>query len=557
MQEFRKWNDMLTEQALLDEGTLTEAYGYYHINANNPPPIEALLYRWVKDGEKLFDEEIHAYYSVSDLLPWREFVRSRNNTNLSPEQYDSSKEDIAENGIRNPLQILLGRNGKAKIGEGNHRLAIALELNLKQKIPVVFYFYMKVEKDEQNLREMRIEKMHDKIRLMEAAYSDETIRKIMQVIVRAGGKPYIIGGSVRDEIIYKTRDASKDVDFVVCGLPLEKIAEILSHMGKVNLVGKVFGVVKATIDGEEYDFAIPRTKEVKVGPGHGDFKVILDPYAPIEEDLSRRDFTINALAKDPSGKIIDAFGGIKDLENGIIRAVGDPRERFSEDPLRILRAVQFAARFNFTIERQTFQAMIETRSSLRQISAERILEEFYKAWSKGATNSKYLNELLEKLGIGKLLFGVDFSPMTWNFKKNNNNVTTAFVASFLNGGKAEILKPPVELMALLTLARIVKERGAENLHSVRGIRRIHLQQVQEVFYQIENLELNQLAEKLEKVMTLPLVPTELDIGGEQLLSSGLRGPDVGQAQQRILKAIHAGQIQNDYREILDFLFPSK
>ena len=188
------------------------------------------------------------------------------------------------------------------------------------------------------------------------AINPETIEKIESALIGAGAESYIVGGAVRDELLPNT-PSSKDIDFLVRNLELNQIANTLSHLGKVKEVGQAFGVVTATIDGEEFDFAIPRTAETKTGEKHTEFDVVTDPKAPIEADLGRRDFTINALAKDSNGNIIDLFGGQEDLQNRIIRAVGDPNERFKEDPLRMLRAIQFATRFDFDIEQNTAKAI--------------------------------------------------------------------------------------------------------------------------------------------------------------------------------------------------------
>ena len=139
-----------------------------------------------------------------------------------------------------------------------------------------------------------------------------TIDKIETALIRAGGESYIVGGAVRDELLPDT-PSSKDIDFLVRNLELHQIVNALSHLGKVKEVGQAFGVVTATIDGEEFDFAIPRTAETKTGEKHTEFDVETDPNAPIEADLGRRDFTINALAKDAEGNIIDLFGGQEDL----------------------------------------------------------------------------------------------------------------------------------------------------------------------------------------------------------------------------------------------------
>ena len=210
------------------------------------------------------------------------------------------------------------------------------------------------------------------------AVNPQTIKKIQDALKQAGGESFIVGGAVRDSLMPDVPE-SKDVDFVVTGLSLEDISRILSPLGKVDQVGAAFGVVIAKIDGEDFDIAIPRTGETKTGDGHGDFDVTTDPNASVESDLQRRDFTINAMAKDSEGNIIDQFGGVEDLKNKIIRAVGEPEERFNEDPLRMLRALQFAVRFGFTIEPKTAAAIKKLSAKFKTISEERILGEFKKA----------------------------------------------------------------------------------------------------------------------------------------------------------------------------------
>jgi len=552
----KKWHQVLRESILEEDESLRYASKDYRaIDPHNPPSIQEILTNWVQKNIALYDEHIHAYYPVKQLIPWREYTWSRQNARMSPEEYDDLKSDIAERGIQSPLMIVLGRNGKAKIGEGNHRLAILIELGYTGLVPVRFLFHQNVEKNSQNLYESKLAESQKSFKLLEAAdIGGKTVKMIMRTIMHAGGKPYIIGGSVRDEMIGK-ETRSKDIDFVVCGLPLESIANALRSLGKVNMVGKSFGVVKATIEGDEYDFAIPRAKETRVGSGHGDFEIVLDPNAPIEEDLSRRDFTINALAKDPSGKIIDIFGGIQDLKNGIIRAVGIPKERFAEDPLRMLRAIQFATRFNFDIEPKTAQAIRENRAELRRISSERIFEEFTKAWTKGFADSRKLILLLNKLAVGTTLFGVDFEPIEWQNKEPDYSIKTAFVSCFVRGGDETILRAPTDLLALLYLARIVSKTEAENLYKIKNIRRTRLEDVAKVFRNIMDIRFRNLAEKLEKILELPIEPKELDVTGEQLMQLGLSGAQIGAAQYKVLEAVHQGQIQNNHQEILNFISP--
>jgi poly(A) polymerase len=179
---------------------------------------------------------------------------------------------------------------------------------------------------------------------------------------------YMVGGIVRDTLLGKTK--SKDFDFIfrkVSGKKLEKALQ--NEKGQVDLVGRNFGVYKYTpkdskLD-EPIDIAFPRVEFAAGTGGKKDFEVQADPNLPVEKDLSRRDLTINAMAYDVrEGKLIDPHGGKKDLENKIIRAVGNPHERFGEDYSRMLRAIRFACKFNFEIEEKTWQAIIENAKHL-------------------------------------------------------------------------------------------------------------------------------------------------------------------------------------------------
>ncbi len=195
------------------------------------------------------------------------------------------------------------------------------------------------------------------------------------------GRLYEVGGTVRDSIL-KLRETSKDSDFLVTGIPYQELFSILRRFGRVDVVGKSFGVIKfspfesAGDAASQIDFALPR-REHSTGTGHKDFSVNFDHNIPVEEDLYRRDFTINAIARNvDTGEIVDPLNGRSDIEAKIIRYTS--AESFREDPLRMLRAVQFAARLNFTIEPQTYQSICDYARLIETVSAERIAEELNK-----------------------------------------------------------------------------------------------------------------------------------------------------------------------------------
>ena len=203
------------------------------------------------------------------------------------------------------------------------------------------------------------------------------------------GRIYEVGGAVRDKFLFGGK-STKDRDYLVTGVPYEDLTRILKTHGRVDLVGRSFGVIKFTQfkSGVAYtfDITLPR-KEYSTGIGHKDFEVDFDPGLKVEDDLSRRDFTINAMAYSlDSEELVDPLGGKIDLEKRQLRMVYD--ESFVDDPLRMLRAVQFAARFDFLIEPRTFEALRQHASLIKSVSSERIAEELNKLMELANTPSE-------------------------------------------------------------------------------------------------------------------------------------------------------------------------
>lgn len=200
--------------------------------------------------------------------------------------------------------------------------------------------------------------------------------EFLKAIHKANAEIYLVGGNVRDHLLKRTH---KDHDFLIRKIGLDELTEVLRPYGWVNHVGKSFGVLKfrpRKFPDVEFDLSFPRV-EKSTGKGHKDFEVNFNPELSVETDLGRRDFTINAMAIDiQSKKHIDPFGGQKDLKNKLIRQVF--REAFEEDPLRLLRAVQFAARLRFDIEEETWKSMKKHSELIKTVSPERISEEIKK-----------------------------------------------------------------------------------------------------------------------------------------------------------------------------------
>ncbi len=213
--------------------------------------------------------------------------------------------------------------------------------------------------------------------------------------ILARGELFRVGGSVRDRLLGLPDVA--DADFLVRGIPPEALEAMLESRGRVQLVGKIFGVYKFTPAGETvtYDIVYPRS-ELSTGVHHRDFDVRTDWNLPVEEDLRRRDFTINAIAERlPDGQRVDPFGGAGDLERRVLRTIF-PRA-FQEDPLRILRGARFAARFDLDVEEETLRMMTEASALVSTVSPERARDEFTKTLTQCRQPSRAF-ELLRRIG---------------------------------------------------------------------------------------------------------------------------------------------------------------
>ncbi|REK02512.1 MAG: HD domain-containing protein [Acidobacteria bacterium] len=211
----------------------------------------------------------------------------------------------------------------------------------------------------------------------------------------AGGRAMLVGGCVRDRLMGREA-VEKDWDVEVYGVEPEKLEKILKEFGPVNSVGAIFTVFKI---GQDLDVSIPR-RERKTSRGHKGFAVEGDPAMSFEEACRRRDFTVNAILEDPlTGEIVDPFEGRKDIENEVLRAV-DPNT-FVEDSLRVLRAVQFAARFGFEIEPEAKELCRSI--DLTDLPEERVWGEIEKLLLKAPKPGEGL-KLIYELGIDEQLF---------------------------------------------------------------------------------------------------------------------------------------------------------
>jgi len=214
-----------------------------------------------------------------------------------------------------------------------------------------------------------------------------------------GRDVHAVGGYVRDLL---RRIPSDDVDILITRHSLESIIRKLSPHGRVDLVGKSFGIIKFTRKGKTYDLALPRSDRAKGSGsrGHKDIAVAADPFLPIEKDLERRDFRCNSIAlRLADGLLIDPFGGRRDIAGKIIRVTN--ARAFPEDPLRVLRAARFASALNYRVDPAVY--VLAKDLDLQGLSAERVTEELFKILLHSNRPSLGLEELF-RLGVLGQLF---------------------------------------------------------------------------------------------------------------------------------------------------------
>ncbi len=195
-------------------------------------------------------------------------------------------------------------------------------------------------------------------------------RKICTAVRDAGGRGFLVGGMVRDRLLQLP---SKDLDLEVYGIEPEALKSLLQAFGQVRLIGQRFAVLHLHSAEGDAEISLPRT-ESKTGPGHKGFAVHANPHLTPREASRRRDFTVNAILEDPlTGEVLDPWNGRRDLEQGLLRHVSSA---FAEDPLRVLRAARFVARFGWRLHPKT--AALCRSLNLEELPKERVVQEWQK-----------------------------------------------------------------------------------------------------------------------------------------------------------------------------------
>lgn len=414
-------------------------------------------------------------------------------------------------------------------------------------------------------------------------------------IISAGGDIYAVGGIVRDAIMNKPSD---DLDIVVRGVPYDELYSILSKYGKATDTShekeegdKDFGSTKFVSNNEDFnqylnlngvardvDVMLPRKDAKDPGiKGHKGIKSDVNPMYSIEDDLGRRDITINAIAMDLDGNLISKGTGLEDIKQGVIKAVSE--DAFIEDPLRMLRAVRFNARYNYDWDDATIDLIkqnVHLLSDKSELPKERFLMEFEKMIGKSDLGRAV--KILVDLGMYKAIFGINSKIKDYDKFKDAKNVAEFAYMLFENEPKETIVNLAQKnitnnkdtiayIQALILYLDKIKDREISDYDRVNYLSK---------FYKLSgDAMLNsdfvkegdrQIVNKLHSG-SIPKDENGLSFKGQEFVNYITRkvidhfgdyikkrdGIKMGKAKKSALQSIYANKIQNNNSEIKDFL----
>ncbi len=375
------------------------------------------------------------------------------------------------------------------------------------------------------------------------------IEYMLKKLANNGYGAYLVGGCVRDFLLGKTPD---DYDITTSALPDETM--VVFDGEKVIPTGLKHGTVTVIYDGVGAEITTYRTETTYSDGRHPD-KVEFS--RDIADDLCRRDFTVNAMAMGQSGEIIDLYGGKDDLENKVIRAVGNPMERFTEDALRILRVFRFSSKLGFDIEEETLKAAAKLAPRLSLVSRERIFVELEKLIC-GKFAGKTLKIMLEnkifdcifdhpQINTAALEYIDKIPPLSY----------TRFAALFLYDERinahVKSLKPSNEFaVAVKNIAECTLPKNGDKPTLRRVLSKYKHFAIERAM--AENM--GEIGNKLFEIFDAEkcFSVSDLDIGGEDIARlTSRRGKEIGQALQLLLEAVFDEKVENNFFALTEYL----
>lgn len=379
---------------------------------------------------------------------------------------------------------------------------------------------------------------------------------VLQTLEDAGFEAYFVGGSVRDVLLHRH---VHDVDITTSAYP-EEVKELFD---KSIDTGIKHGTVTVLYGGESYEITTFRTES-----GYQDFRRPdhVTFVQNLDEDLKRRDFTINALAMDMHGNIVDLFNGIEDLKNHIIRAVGNPEKRFHEDALRMMRAVRFMSQLEFKLEEKTEQAIKDNHELLKKISVERIREEFVKmglgSFSREAFQifldtqlSEDVPDFAGKKDLLQVYPQLKFSPTMetslWAVIIILLKVPNEKIGKFMRDWKnSNAMTEKVE--QIIKMFDLIADHVPTDYNLFEAGEDIIINTIDVAHILGQPISSEAL---VDRYLALPIKkPSELAVDGRFLIKRGMRpGAQLGHTLNKIRELVVAGEIENSEEAIEQYL----
>ena len=381
---------------------------------------------------------------------------------------------------------------------------------------------------------------------------------VLQTLKEAGHEAVFVGGSVRDLVLGKE---ISDVDIATSATP-EEVKSLFSHTVDVGIE---HGTVLVLHHYDSYEVTTFRTEGTYQDFRHPDSVTFV---RSLEEDLMRRDFTINALAVNDKEEIVDYFGGIEDLEREIIRCVGNPMERFNEDALRMMRAVRFAGQLGFSIESDTFNAIRTLKANLERVAVERMKVEFekmilsphrdlaFKAFVESelyhsCPDFKEAKETLLKLGE----FPLEKMTITqaWILFAYYERLSIPQLRKVLKNWKSSNDQISTILTGYQTLlARLEKEWNAFLAYECPEVLAIEVEQLLPGIGHSEQLV--ELEEVYRQLPIRSMKDIQIDgFGVKEALGLEKMGPIIGEVLQALQTEILSGRLANENTEIVSWI----
>ena len=379
---------------------------------------------------------------------------------------------------------------------------------------------------------------------------------VLKQLEQAGYEAYFVGGSIRDLILNRP---IHDIDIASSAYP----EEVKRLFPKTIDTGIKHGTVTVLNDGASYEITTFRTES-----GYQDFRRPdhVTFVQNLAEDLKRRDFTINALAMNRAGEVIDLFNGLGDLQKHLIKAVGDPMKRFHEDALRMMRAVRFMSQLNFDIESQTKEAVSDLHQLLSKISVERIRDEFVKMGTGINSRDAFKIFLQTKLSESvpdfagksdllaiypKLKFNPSMETSLWSIIIILLKISDDQIARFMRDWKNSNAMTE-KVRKIVTLFDLISEKSPSDLELFNAGKDVLLNTIDVAHILGQPINSEAL---VDRYTALPIKSmSELAVDGQFLIANGIKpGPKLGQILNQIKQKVIAGELNNSEDDIQDYL----